>query len=78
MEEGLQATEGWMSGDKDAEVHNLVLLGKWLRWFRMEKDCLWKKVISNKYGLVSKWEPKEMRFGHVTGIKRVCCALQIY
>jgi len=43
-------------GIKHLEKFNMELLGKWVWWLKLEKNKLWAKVPSSKYGEdVEKW-----------------------
>lgn len=44
---------------------NLALLGKWLWWFRVERERLWRKVIGAKYSLRwGDWCTEEVTHSH--------------
>lgn len=35
---------------KNLRLFDTTLLGKWLWWYAMEKEALWRQVIEGKYG----------------------------
>lgn len=50
-------------------VHNIVLMGKWIRRFGRERDSLWRRgVVVAQFGVQSVWDPKEVLGRHGCGI----------
>ena len=58
-------------GIRKIDLLNKALLGKWIWWFAVEEEFLWRKVIGVKYGQVGfGWRTKEARGTFGVGVWR--------
>lgn len=55
-------------GIRSIKDHNRAMLAKWFWRFGMERDSLWRRVVVARYGEISPWESKEVRFRHGCGV----------
>ena len=39
-------------GIRNLLTFNQALLGKWLRWFAMEREALWQSMLEKNYGCI--------------------------